>query len=39
MNSRYLLLATRIEQTITDLDGLVSRAQMQLEKAKLQIAD
>ena len=39
MNGRYLLLAARIEQTIADLDGLVSRAQMQLEKAKLQDDD
>ena len=39
MNGRYLLLAKRIEQTIADLDGLVSRAQMQLEKARLQNDD
>ena len=39
MNSRYLLLASRIDRTILDLDGLVGRAEMQLEKARIQDDD
>ena len=39
MNGLYLLLATRIDRTLVDLDGLVTRAELQLEKAKRQDDD